>query len=444
MISVQRQLPQSVRLISTAAVLGDITQVSPVDTKKTGVNGETVPEPSQSGLLQSFKAGTGGRSSFSGNVVTVFGATGFLGSFVVNRIAKDGTQMIIPHRCDSYHIRHLRISGDLGQILFYPYDARDETSIRKAVKYSNVVLNLIGANYETGNYSYYDTHREVAARIAKISKEMGVERFIHLSALNASPDPEERVLIPGGSHFLRSKAAGEDAVRQYYPNATIIRPASVFGEDDRFMIAWMSMVRNWPYGAFDVYRKGEHTYKMPVYKNDVAAGIAKVVADRSWDGQTLEFVGPQCLKLSEMIDYVRDIQFNSSKPVFHKRHHGYTPITHIRHNMSTLWARFIKRPALYSWELSEINECINDRLSGDCALLSDVLTTKPLSKFANLARIWASEQTKGRAPWHRYHTDPLPPVNSYPLMYRANAKQEPVDFRTFDQTITPSSPFATA
>jgi hypothetical protein len=46
--------------------------------------------------LSALKRGTGGRSSFNGIVATVFGATGFVGRYVCNRLGKIGTQVILP------------------------------------------------------------------------------------------------------------------------------------------------------------------------------------------------------------------------------------------------------------------------------------------------------------------------------------------------------------
>lgn len=59
---------------------------------------------------------TGGRSAVSGHTATVFGCTGFLGRYVVAKLAKAGTQVIVPYR-DEDEKRHLKVMGDLGQIV---------------------------------------------------------------------------------------------------------------------------------------------------------------------------------------------------------------------------------------------------------------------------------------------------------------------------------------
>ncbi|OBS64296.1 hypothetical protein A6R68_07167 [Neotoma lepida] len=171
--------------------------------------------------------GKGGRSSVSGVVATVFGATGFLGRYVVNHLGRMGSQVIIPYRCDIYDTMHLRPMGDLGQIIFLEWDPRDKDSIRRAVQHSNVVINLVGRDWETRNFDFEDVFVKIPQAIAQVSKEAGVERLIHVSHLNAS--------MKSSSRYLRSKAVGEKEVRSAFPEATIIRPSDIFGREDRFL-----------------------------------------------------------------------------------------------------------------------------------------------------------------------------------------------------------------
>jgi len=90
------------------------------------------------------RKGTGGRSSVSGIVATVFGATGFLGRYLVQQLAKMGSQVLVPFRGSEDSPRHLKLMGDLGQVVPMKFDPRDEDSIKAVMAKANVVINLIG------------------------------------------------------------------------------------------------------------------------------------------------------------------------------------------------------------------------------------------------------------------------------------------------------------
>lgn len=117
--------------------------------------------------LSSLKRGTGGRSSFNGMVVTVFGCTGFVGRYVGNKFGKIGSQCLFPYRGDHSEVNRLKLVGDLGQVLFHFYNLNDMDSIRKAITYSNVVVNLVGRDWETKNFKFNDVHVEGARNIAR-------------------------------------------------------------------------------------------------------------------------------------------------------------------------------------------------------------------------------------------------------------------------------------
>jgi len=155
----------------------------------------TAPTVRARGIEAVIKYGPGGRSSVSGVLATVFGSTGFLGRYVVNRLAKLGSQVLLPYRGDEYDWRHMKLMGDLGQVNATYYNPRSLKEVSKMVEYSNVVINLIGRDFETSNFTYYDVHVTIPSLIAKAAKQAGVSRFIHVSCLGAaedSPSPSYR------------------------------------------------------------------------------------------------------------------------------------------------------------------------------------------------------------------------------------------------------------
>lgn len=246
----------------------------------------------------------GGRSSVSGIVATVFGCSGFLGRFVVNHLGRIGSQVIAPYRGDSTKVRHLKLAGDLGQIVPIPMDMTDLETVHRAVARSNVVINLIGSSTETSNYSYDDVHGKVAYRLAQVSKAAGVERFIHVSAVGADPNSE--------SSFFRSKAAGEEAVREFYPDATILRPTAIFGPKDRFLTYYAYVGQR--VISLPMARQGERELQ-PVFVGDVARAVLNAIADPSTKGLTYELGGPMSLKEVELLKLVSEHTLSDIRPL---------------------------------------------------------------------------------------------------------------------------------
>ena len=126
--------------------------------------------------------------------------------------------------------RHLKVSGDLGRIVFMvclraviyevwlkilqEWDVRNTPSIEEAVRHSDVVYNLVGRRYPTKsvslqtyprttlnmfrNFDLEDVHVESAERIAEAVAKYDIDRFIHLSSYNADKKSP--------SEFYRTKA----------------------------------------------------------------------------------------------------------------------------------------------------------------------------------------------------------------------------------------------
>jgi len=247
--------------------------------------------------------GPPGYSAVSGNVVTVFGCTGFLGRYLVAKLAKMGTQVIVPYR-EEYEKRVLKPMGDLGQIVSMEWDIRNERQIEECVRHSDIVYNLVGRDYETKNFDYTSVHVTGAQRIASIAAQSGVTRFVHVSHLNASLDSK--------SKFYRSKAEGEERVRSVFPEATIVRPGSMFGYEDKLL----NNIAVWP-----IWWKLNHgeTKIRPVHVFDVAQALANLLTSPPLP-RTLSLPGPSTLTFSYLLDLVSTITYNppSRAPVVPK------------------------------------------------------------------------------------------------------------------------------
>ena len=114
-------------------------------------------------------------------------------------------------------------------------DVLDDIAVDAAIAGTDAVVNLVGILTETTTQTYRAIHVEGARRIALAAHRQGVMRVIHISALGASPTS------PAISD--QTKAEGEQAVHAGFPQATIVRPSLVFGENDHFFTRFAAMIR---------------------------------------------------------------------------------------------------------------------------------------------------------------------------------------------------------
>lgn len=253
---------------------------------------------SQRFLHESY--GPGGRSSISGINATVFGATGFIGPYVVNRLGQVGSSVIVPYRTSLFQTTGLRLLGDLGQINTAPYHPRNEDSIRASLNQSNVVINLVGKHYNQGvfeKYSLVETNRDIPAKIAQLAKEAGAEKFIHISCVGAAEDSP--------STFLRTKFAGEQAVKEAFPGATILRTTRVFGVEDRFINTIAKILKS-PVPVLPLIDGGRAKFQ-PIASADVARAVYAAIESPEAAGQTYELAGPTVYTLKQLLESVGEI-----------------------------------------------------------------------------------------------------------------------------------------
>ncbi|KKK15697.1 hypothetical protein P175DRAFT_0443686 [Aspergillus ochraceoroseus IBT 24754] len=230
----------------------------------------------------------GGRSSLGGHTATVFGATGFLGRYIVNKLATQGCTVVVPYR-EEMAKRHLKVTGDLGRVVFIEYDLRNTQSIEESVRHSDVVYNLVGREYPTKNFTYTDVHVDGTERIAEAVAKYDVDRFIHVSSYNANKNSP--------SEFFATKGWGEEVARSIYPETTIVRPAPMFGFEDRLLHRLAS--------ATNLFTANHLQQRFwPVHAIDVGTALERMLHDDTTAGQTFELYGPKNYSPAEIAELV--------------------------------------------------------------------------------------------------------------------------------------------
>ncbi|WP_341908856.1 complex I NDUFA9 subunit family protein [Ferrovibrio terrae] len=232
--------------------------------------------------------------SLRNQLVTVFGGSGFIGRYVVQKLAQQGARVRVAIRRPEEGL-FLKPMGAVGQIDIVQANIRMPMSVQAAVKGADIVINCVGILHEGGAQKFAAVQARGAEVIALCAKEAGVKKMVHLSAIGAD--------AASGSRYAQSKAAGEAGVRRHMPQATIIRPSVVFGPEDDFFNRFAALAAFAP--ALPLV-DGGHTKLQPVYAGDVGAAVVQAALDDAAAGQTYELGGPKVYSMKEIMQLTLD------------------------------------------------------------------------------------------------------------------------------------------
>lgn len=171
----------------------------------------------------------------------VTGATGLVGSHIVERLAADGWTVRALVRQPSTSLAGAGAEPVTGDIL-------DEDSFRRAARGCDTIFHTAAAVTASGGWEEYRRPNVEGTRNAISAAKASGARLLQLSSVavysNRYADPSRRVdeglamgPLPEGAHYARSKRESEQLVLEAHARgriwATAVRPSVIYGTRDR-------------------------------------------------------------------------------------------------------------------------------------------------------------------------------------------------------------------
>jgi uncharacterized protein YbjT (DUF2867 family) len=217
--------------------------------------------------------------------VLVLGGSGFIGRHLVAQLARGEIKVTVPSRRRE-RAKHLIL---LPTVDVVEANVGDGAVLERLVRGQDAVVNLVGILH--GDFER--AHAELPRALVAACRAAGVRRLLHMSALGAD--------LQGPSEYQRSKAKGEQAVREAKDlDVTVFRPSVAFGPEDRFLNRFAAMARFMPVLAVPC----PQARFQPVYVGDVARAMAAALDDNASHAKVYELGGPHEYTLKQLVDLV--------------------------------------------------------------------------------------------------------------------------------------------
>ena len=220
-------------------------------------------------------------------LVTIFGGSGFIGRYISHRMAKRGWRVRVAVRRPNEAI-FVKTYGVVGQVEPILCNIRDDASVEEALNGADAVVNCVGILIEDKKNTFAAVQHSGAERIGRLSKEVGIKSLVHISAIGADEN--------SSSIYSSTKAKGENAIVSNFPNAVILRPSIVFGQEDQFFNRFAKMATMAPVLPLI----GADTRFQPVFVDDVAKAAEAALLGSVPKG-IYELGGPEIKNFRELM-----------------------------------------------------------------------------------------------------------------------------------------------
>ena len=228
----------------------------------------------------------------SNSTVVIFGASGFVGRYIVAILAKEYWKIKVFVRKPD-QAKHLTLIGELGQVTIYQGNVSNKNSVDKIIYGANTVINLVGILEENNKQNFSSVHIGGSTNIAESCLKHKINSLIHISALG----------LYDGMHskYAKSKLEAEQNIKKIFQKAIILRPSVIFGPEDNFTNKFARMASISPF--IPLINNGLTKFQ-PVYVKDVAKAVSAVINNNFHLGKTYNLGGPEIISFKEIIDFV--------------------------------------------------------------------------------------------------------------------------------------------
>jgi len=240
--------------------------------------------------------------------VAITGATGFLGSHLVERLLSDNFNVNIlardPKKAEKFTSRVNKvIIGDIA----------DKHKAAELCKDADYVIHLV-SNFRTASgppESYQKINVEGTKAVIDAAIEAGVKRFIHCSTIGvhgsvkSTPANEQSPYAPGDLYQetkLEAQQYVESLINKSDMEIVIVRPCSMYGPGDMRMLKMFKMLAKKTFLMIGPCMENFHA----VYIDDIVDGFMLTLKKPGISGETFLIGGDRYLPLKDYVKVVAD------------------------------------------------------------------------------------------------------------------------------------------